>query len=606
MRFLGWLTSAAVAFASTVLHVGSTTYYSPDFLVGTVSFERASAPTVAVPAAYLSRPPVSYQDFKTQMHELLSSDDVISTIFFSTVILPSGVRLPSEVEQCFESKDISIFNSSLNNTMASGPYFLHPSGRLSRVYRLYTDTSMAFTQGVIEGEGGRYFPSVAAAGDGANAAISIPVPSRHYYPKPSAEKPLSGLRLAIKDVFNLGGIKTGGGSRAYAALYPPAAETASSLQRLIDMGAVVVGKVKTSQFAIGEVPTANYVDQLAPFNPRGDGYQSPSASSCGPGAAIASYDWLDLALGTDTTGSIRGPSAANGVFGMRITNASLPLDGILPISAAMDTPGLLARDAELLQKTYSRWLNANASYSSFPKTIILPDESWSLLNATATAAYDEFFRQLSALTGAKIEHLSVNKSFIENTGNKEGLDTFVGAFQAILVLDQWENLGKPFFSDYQKQFGRSPFVDPVLRMGLSIAQNISSADYNEAQRRLKIYRAWFTSQLVPSCESSLVAYPLNPGSVLYRDDSLRSAHDFVESSVYSTQQAAFAGVPDYAVPIGVREYTSAVSGVKEQLPVSVGLIAGAGCDNMLLDMIVGLGRKNEGFKTVVKTGRVPW
>ncbi|KAF4968356.1 hypothetical protein FSARC_4302 [Fusarium sarcochroum] len=594
--------------ASTILQLNGTTYYSPEYLAGSVSIAKASssAPADVLPATYLSKSPASVQDLKKQLVQLLEGDDVISESFLSTIILPKGAQVPAELRRYLKSAGVAVFVASSRPKLPSGPYFLHPSGSLTRVYRLYVDTNMAFVQGVIQGQDGQYLPSVAAVQDSVNAAVSIPVPSRHYYPKPSAEKPLSGLRLGVKDVIDLKGIKTGGGSRAYFALYPPANETASSLQRLIDLGAVVVGKLKTSQFAIGEVPTANYVDQLAPFNPRADGYQSPSASSCGPGAAVASYDWLDLGMATDTTGSIRGPSAANGVFGMRITNASLPLDGILPISATMDTPGVIARDAKLLQEVHTNWFQAKAKYSSLPKRIFLPDEFWASVNKTIMPVYDKFLKDLSTLIDAKVEHVNTNDSFIQHTGNKEGIVAFTSAIQQILVLDQWNRLGKPFFSDYQEQFGRSPFVDPVLRIGLAVAPSLTPKDYTEAQHRLQVYRKWFTSQLVPSCESSLVIYPLNPGLEVSRDDSLRNSDEISSVSPVLTGQAAYAGVPDYAVPIGVRKYKSVVSMVEEELPVSVGIIGGAGCDHMLLDLIVKLGENNSDFKTSVNTGRTLW
>ncbi|KAJ4259752.1 hypothetical protein NW762_007683 [Fusarium torreyae] len=609
MRFFSVLSALAhLVGASTILQLNGTTYYSPDYPAGSVSIAKdsSSAPAGVLPATYLSKSPASVQDLKKQFVQLLEGDDVISESFLSTIILSTEAQLSTEVKGYLKSAGVAVFIASSKPKLPSGPYFLHPSGSLTRVYRLYVDTNMAFVQGVIQGQNGQYLPSVAAAHDSVNAAISIPIPSRHYYPKPSSRKPLSGLRIGVKDVIDLKGIKTGGGSRAYFALYPPVNTTASSLQRLIDLGAVVVGKLKTSQFAIGERPTANYVDQLAPFNPRGDGYQSPSASSCGPGAAMASYDWLDLGLGTDTTGSIRGPSAANGVFGMRITNASLPLDGILPISAAMDTPGLIARDAKLLQEVYTNWFQAKAKYSSFPKRIILPDEFWASVNKTTMPVYDKFLKDFSTLIGAKVEHVNTNNSFIEHTGNKEGILAFTTAIQQIMVLDQWNRLGKPFFSDYQNEFGRTPFVDPVLRMGLALAPNVTPEVYTEAQRRLQVYRKWFTSQLVPSCESSLVIYPLDPGLEVSRDDSLREDDAFYSLAPLLTQQAAYAGVPDYAVPIGVRKFKSPVSMIEEELPVSVGIISGAGCDHMLLDLIVKHGEKNDDFKTKVNTGRTLW
>ncbi len=79
----------------------------------------------------------------------------------------------------------------------------------------------------------------------------------------------------------------------------PCVKTAKSIQKLIDAGAEIVGKSKLSSFAAREEPT-ECVDYQAPFNPRGDGYQSPAGSSSGSAAAVASYDWLDFAIWTDS------------------------------------------------------------------------------------------------------------------------------------------------------------------------------------------------------------------------------------------------------------------------------------------------------------------
>lgn len=76
------------------------------------------------------------------------------------------------------------------------------------------------------------------------------------------------LRLGIKDIFHLKGLRTSGGNRAFYDLYPPQNKTGSAVQRLIDAGAVVVGKMGTVQFANGDNPTADWVDFHCPFNPR--------------------------------------------------------------------------------------------------------------------------------------------------------------------------------------------------------------------------------------------------------------------------------------------------------------------------------------------------
>lgn len=74
--------------------------------------------------------------------------------------------------------------------------------------------------------------------------------------------------MGVKDIFDLKGLRTSGGNRAFYDLYPPRNTTGPALQRLIDAGAIVVGKMGTVQFANGDNPTADWVDFHCPFNPR--------------------------------------------------------------------------------------------------------------------------------------------------------------------------------------------------------------------------------------------------------------------------------------------------------------------------------------------------
>jgi len=88
----------------------------------------------------------------------------------------------------------------------------------------------------------------------------------------------------------MAGLKTGCGNRAYYQLYPPASVNSYPVQRLVDMGVIIVDKTLTSQLAKGETSTPDWVDQFCPFNPRGDGYQDPGSSSSGSGASMGAYD----------------------------------------------------------------------------------------------------------------------------------------------------------------------------------------------------------------------------------------------------------------------------------------------------------------------------
>jgi Asp-tRNA(Asn)/Glu-tRNA(Gln) amidotransferase A subunit family amidase len=126
------------------------------------------------------------------------------------------------------------------------------------------------------------------------ASHTIPVPSRFYH-RPDATRPLAGKRVALTDTFAVQGAKTTLSSKAWTQLYPAADASAAYVKKLLDLGAVVVGKTRTSQFSTG----LQWVDHHAPVNPRGDRYHEPSGSSVGAAASLAGYHWLDLAVGED-------------------------------------------------------------------------------------------------------------------------------------------------------------------------------------------------------------------------------------------------------------------------------------------------------------------
>lgn len=212
----------------------------------------------------------------------------------------------------------------------SGPYFLSTiTSSLYLPYRLYTDFAGAFTQPLIPSNNGTYVALPANVPGIQSPAVAVP--SRLYYTK-TPSQPLAGVRLGIKDIYDIAGVKTSDGNRAWYNLFPPATTNAVPVQKLVDAGAVIVGKMKTSQFANGETATADWVDYHSPFNPRGDGYQDPSSSSSGPGAGEGSYPWLDLGLGSDTGGSIRGPSQVQGLFGNRPSHGLVGLEGVMPLA----------------------------------------------------------------------------------------------------------------------------------------------------------------------------------------------------------------------------------------------------------------------------------
>jgi hypothetical protein len=102
---------------------------------------------------------------------------------------------------------------------------------LDAIYRSYRDSAQAFTSGVVSTVDG-CFTEMAAIVPGMNT-LSIPVPSRLYTLNQAGDLPLTGKRIAVKDIYDIAGLRTGCGSRAYWETYAPRNETAVSIQRLI-------------------------------------------------------------------------------------------------------------------------------------------------------------------------------------------------------------------------------------------------------------------------------------------------------------------------------------------------------------------------------------
>ena len=149
--------------------------------------------------------------------------------------------------------------------------------------------------------------------------------------------PLSGKRLLVKDLIDTAGICTTYGSRIYAEHVP--SRTASAVQRLLDAGAVLVGKANLHEFAWGTTSQNPWYGTVR--NPAQPG-RIAGGSSGGNAAALAA-GMCDLGLGTDTGCSIRLPSACCGTVGLKPRWGGIPMDGIFPLCPTLDTVGPMAR-----------------------------------------------------------------------------------------------------------------------------------------------------------------------------------------------------------------------------------------------------------------------
>src|SRR5712692_2667072 len=154
--------------------------------------------------------------------------------------------------------------------------------------------------------------------------------------------PLHGVPIALKDLIDLDGRVTTGGSMVWRDRRSPA--TATLARRLIAAGMIVLGKTHTVEFAMGGWGTNQHMG--TPWNPWDlDVPRTPGGSSSGSGVAVAAR-LAPCAIGTDTGGSVRLPAAWCGITGLKTTIGRISVHGVLPLAATFDTPGPMTRSVE--------------------------------------------------------------------------------------------------------------------------------------------------------------------------------------------------------------------------------------------------------------------
>jgi aspartyl-tRNA(Asn)/glutamyl-tRNA(Gln) amidotransferase subunit A len=153
--------------------------------------------------------------------------------------------------------------------------------------------------------------------------------------------PLESVLVAIKELAAVAGLPLGAGNQRRSA-GPPSEHDAAIVGRLRGQGAVILGTVAMHELAFG---TTGINDEVGfPLNPAGAPGEAriPGGSSSGSAVAVADGS-CDLAVGSDTGGSIRIPAALCGVVGFKPSRGTYPLDGVLALSPSLDHVGLLAR-----------------------------------------------------------------------------------------------------------------------------------------------------------------------------------------------------------------------------------------------------------------------
>ena len=300
--------------------------------------------------------------------------------------------------------------------------------------------------------------------------------------------PLHGIPIALKDLVEIEGLVTTGGSKVWQDRVSQT--TATLVRKAKAAGMIVIGKTHLVEFAFGGWGTNQYLG--TPWNPwDANTARTPGGSSSGSGVAIAGR-LVPCAIGTDTGGSIRLPASWCGIIGLKPTVGRISTHGILPLAPTLDTPGPMTRSVEdaailfdLLQacdpldpRTCSRPLG-----DPMPglrrgvqglRLAVMPDGERRGVDREVLAAYDASVEVLAGL-GAQVRSVELPCKFAD----------FVAFSGQIISAEAYSILGEIVDREDLP-------VDAAVRPRISAGKSLSAHDYLLAlSGREKLKRQFF-------------------------------------------------------------------------------------------------------------------
>jgi aspartyl-tRNA(Asn)/glutamyl-tRNA(Gln) amidotransferase subunit A len=276
--------------------------------------------------------------------------------------------------------------------------------------------------------------------------------------------PLHGIPIGLKDLFDTAGVRTTAASNQYRDRIP--AEDAEVVRQLKQAGAVIVGKLNLHEFAFG---ISGVVSAVGPTKNPWNLERISGGSSSGSAAAVAAGLCV-AALGTDTAGSIRCPSALCGIVGHRPSAGLISLDGVVPLSTSFDTVGPLAatvRDAATL-------IDALAQKSGLA-ALLAEDVSALRIGIPRKPFFDNLDQDVASCLETAIQMVGKLTSQIRE------VDIAVDGFRTIFDAEIYEY--------HEAMVNKSPqLYDPRTLYRIEKCAGITASQYIRERQRLAEFR----------------------------------------------------------------------------------------------------------------------
>jgi aspartyl-tRNA(Asn)/glutamyl-tRNA(Gln) amidotransferase subunit A len=282
----------------------------------------------------------------------------------------------------------------------------------------------------------------------------------------SVRSPIDGLIVAVKDLFDINGHTTWAGSRLLRD-WPRAAADAVAVSGLRNAGAVIIGKTNMTEFAYSGLGLNPHFGTPANPHDRGGLRRIPGGSSSGAAVAVADA-MAEIALGTDTGGSIRIPAALCGLVGWKPTAHRISLAGVWPLAPSFDSVGVIARSVQHCAMTDSVLTGSAADAVQIPAGRLRLGRLRGYLESELEPAVSRAYENaLVRLTNTGIEIVDVEVPDLERVPREHPgvIMTTYEAFQTHSAL-------LPQFRD---------LYDPRVRARLELGRAISAEQYAAAR-----------------------------------------------------------------------------------------------------------------------------
>ncbi len=367
--------------------------------------------------------------------------------------------------------------------------------------------------------------------------------------------PLAGLTAAVKDMYDIAGYHTGGGSPEWLAAHPAATSNAAAVQRILDAGAAIIGKTVCDEFFYS-VSGAN-AHYGTPVNPRALG-RLPGGSSSGSASAAASGA-CDFALGSDTGGSVRVPASFCGLYGLRPTHGRVDLSGAMPMASMFDVGGWFASAPGVFRGVGAVLLGGEAVRESIRQLVVLEDAF-----AQADADVARLLRDFVQAATATIPEKSAA------TIAPKGFDAWREMFRIVQAREVWKTYG-PFIEKHKPRLG------PGIEERMEFASSVSETDAAALRKELPQARNQIRAVAKPG---TILALPSAPCIAPLMTTPTADQESFRLRVMRLTCISGVSGLPQVSIPVGT------ISGC----PIGLSFIGWAGSDEALLGLAVSLAK----------------